>query len=282
MRWLPHKDIQILMNCIGDIYSDMNPDGWHSRLLSVISRAIPSNHITYNKINPIEQKFVYFERPCVYVSPKDIPICEKYMHEHPLVKVLYPALTKSHPFEKNIKDRLRRHRPDYIRHPEGRALKISDLLTDNQFRRTGLYHEFFRKYDTDYQICLPLSYLPDTVEGVSFNRDGKDFTERDRLMLNLLGPHIIQAYRNVDAIPAIRRNVQVSAGAQARAIDNLTLKESEVLHWLAQGKGNAQIAIILNIAEDTVKKHLMRIYQKLGVENRIAAALMAVEKFKGI
>lgn len=57
----------------------------------------------------------------------------------------------------------------------------------------------------------------------------------------------------------------------------LTPREAEVLLWVAQGKGNADIATILNTSDSTVKKHLEHIYQKLGVETRGAAGLCAVE-----
>lgn len=57
----------------------------------------------------------------------------------------------------------------------------------------------------------------------------------------------------------------------------LTPRESEVLLWLAQGKSNPEIAIILGAAEGTVKKHLEHIFQKLSVESRNAASLRALE-----
>ncbi|HEX8310104.1 MAG TPA: response regulator transcription factor [Chthoniobacteraceae bacterium] len=57
----------------------------------------------------------------------------------------------------------------------------------------------------------------------------------------------------------------------------LTPRESEVLLWAAQGKGNGDIAAILGAGESTIKKHLQHIFEKLGVENRGAAALAAIE-----
>jgi DNA-binding CsgD family transcriptional regulator len=52
----------------------------------------------------------------------------------------------------------------------------------------------------------------------------------------------------------------------------LTPREGEVLFWLTRGKSNAEIGAILGIASATANKHLERIYPKLGVENRVAAA----------
>jgi DNA-binding NarL/FixJ family response regulator len=57
----------------------------------------------------------------------------------------------------------------------------------------------------------------------------------------------------------------------------LTPRVAEVLLWVAQGKTNADIGVILGISESTVKKHLLEIFAKLGVETRGAAALRAIE-----
>jgi len=54
-------------------------------------------------------------------------------------------------------------------------------------------------------------------------------------------------------------------------------RAAEVLLWVAQGKTNADIATILGISESTVKKHLLEILEKLGVETRGAAGLRALE-----
>jgi len=57
----------------------------------------------------------------------------------------------------------------------------------------------------------------------------------------------------------------------------LTERELGVLRCVARGEGNKQIASALGIAEPTVKAHLVHIFEKLGVENRTAAALAARE-----
>ena len=50
------------------------------------------------------------------------------------------------------------------------------------------------------------------------------------------------------------------------------------MEWVRGGKSNQDIAQILGVAPATVGKHLERIYPKLGVENRTAAAAVATEK----
>jgi len=57
----------------------------------------------------------------------------------------------------------------------------------------------------------------------------------------------------------------------------LTPRVAEVLLWLAQGKTNSEIGMILGNAESTVKKQVLEIFEALGVETRTAATLRALE-----
>ena len=61
----------------------------------------------------------------------------------------------------------------------------------------------------------------------------------------------------------------------------LTTREAEVLYWVIQGKTNRDIGDILGASPATVKKHLERVYGKLGVETRTAAASLAMSKSRG-
>jgi len=53
----------------------------------------------------------------------------------------------------------------------------------------------------------------------------------------------------------------------------LTPREAEVLAWVAQGKTNRETGVILGLSPRTVQKHLERVFEKLGVENRTGAIL---------
>ncbi len=61
----------------------------------------------------------------------------------------------------------------------------------------------------------------------------------------------------------------------------LTVREAEALGWVVNGKTNKEIAAILEISPRTVNKHLDNVYVKLGVENRTAAAIVAIRKIVG-
>ncbi len=82
--------------------------------------------------------------------------------------------------------------------------------------------------------------------------------------------------REALTVPA-RRPVEPASAAQLEML-GLTPREAEVLFWVAQGKTNPEICIIAGVQLTTVKKHLESVYAKLGVENRTAAAAMALER----
>jgi len=69
----------------------------------------------------------------------------------------------------------------------------------------------------------------------------------------------------------------VAAASDTPSRQGLSPRESEVLHWVAQGKTNGEIASILGVSPGTVKRHLENLYPKLGVENRHAAAMLVVQ-----
>ena len=78
----------------------------------------------------------------------------------------------------------------------------------------------------------------------------------------------------------MREESDLAARETLRQGFGITGKEAEVLYWLAQGKINRDIADIVGSSPATVKKHLERIYAKLGVETRTAAA-MAMARLPG-
>ena len=59
---------------------------------------------------------------------------------------------------------------------------------------------------------------------------------------------------------------------------NMTDRELEVLNYVVQGLTNFEIADKLMITHHTVKAHIASILRKMGVKNRLSAALMATEK----
>jgi DNA-binding CsgD family transcriptional regulator len=67
---------------------------------------------------------------------------------------------------------------------------------------------------------------------------------------------------------------------EALASLQMTPREAEVLFWISQGKSNHDIGVILGAKTGTICKHVEHIFAKLNVENRTAAAFVALETYR--
>lgn len=70
--------------------------------------------------------------------------------------------------------------------------------------------------------------------------------------------------------------------AQSLLALGLTRREAEVLFWVAEGKTSPEIGLILNAAPNTIKKHVSHILEKLAVETRLSAALLANQVLRSV
>ena len=69
----------------------------------------------------------------------------------------------------------------------------------------------------------------------------------------------------------------IQIAPQQDLLDPLSLRELEVLHLMAQGATNGEIALTLGLAVETIKRHVSNILSKLGVANRTQAAARAYD-----
>ena len=76
-----------------------------------------------------------------------------------------------------------------------------------------------------------------------------------------------------DLIELVRTLSQTSNSAGTKQDLGLTRREREVLQWAAAGKTNAEIGAILDMSPRTVEKHFEHVFEKLGVETRVAAVM---------
>ena len=123
------------------------------------------------------------------------------------------------------------------------------LLMSEYSRRLGVWHELL--------VCLPSQGRLE--RRILLAREGSDrpYSERDRLLLTLLRPHLVQ----------IRDHVET----RRRTAPALTSRQLQLLRRVADGHTNRQIARDLGLSEGTVRKHLEHIYARLEVGSRTEA-----------
>ena len=99
----------------------------------------------------------------------------------------------------------------------------------------------------------------------------KDFGALQQAILQLYEYRDFEIFRQ--AVPAIFLKL-IPAEAFWWPEYHVDVAAKQVASWVAKGKTNPEIGIILQGSIRTVEKHMERILEKLGVENRVAAALL--------
>lgn len=99
--------------------------------------------------------------------------------------------------------------------------------------------------------------------GIGFDRE---LEPGDRRMIGRMGAIAQMGHRRVVELLTDRGEEPVRVSG----------RESEVLHWMARGKSNADIAVILGISPATVDTFVRRLFDKLGVNDRISAIVRAL------
>ena len=141
------------------------------------------------------------------------------------------------------------------------ALKISDFVTFRQFSQTGYYTEVVGKLSGFRDQAGVYTRVQDGLLLFTVHRE-KSFTEEERLLLELVQPHLERI---------LHRSTQYAS----LPCKSLTPREREVLHWIAEGKRDEEISMILKTRPRTIKQHVRAILSKLDVETRTAAAAVA-------
>jgi DNA-binding response OmpR family regulator/DNA-binding CsgD family transcriptional regulator len=130
--------------------------------------------------------------------------------------------------------------------------------------------------DTDDEVVLP-DPIPQWLDQVQTGKAGSkaaamaSFPGNEQLRLQYMGKLGANEF-----LFRLAKDTGADTPAEFSSELGLTTREGEVLSWLSKGKTNRDIAQILGLSPRTVDKHLEQIYSKLGVENRTAAAAIAV------
>jgi DNA-binding CsgD family transcriptional regulator len=153
-----------------------------------------------------------------------------------------------------------------------RVTGVSDFYSARQWRSTGMYCDVYRPQGLEHMLTVCLtgaSAAPGSQAGPGRSvrmfltrGPGPGFSGRDRALIELLAPHLRQAYRDAE----LRRRGQPP---------RLTGRHWELLRLVAAGHTNEQIARRLGISAGTVRKHLETIFMRLGVSSRTAAVTRA-------
>ena len=146
-------------------------------------------------------------------------------------------------------------------------------------------------YDSEFNELLRIiirKYLNVKVIFLTFQIDYHHFYLAMNSGINgyILQDHFISEYKYATEIiregiiyvdPSLLQNYNYYIEERRKDGISFTKREKQILSYLSCGLINKEIAIKLNITEDTVKSHLRRIYKKIDVNDRTQAALYAIK-----
>jgi DNA-binding CsgD family transcriptional regulator len=348
MNTLSTEDYELMLACIRELHSFRDPLLLRNWLLDVaFPRILTSDWISYNEVDLLSP-----ENSMAVIKPDMAPALLPLFPRFKELAYQHPLITRQ------------------IELDNFPVHKISDFVSQKDYHRLELYHEVYRLLGVEYQIAITIRLQPNHVTAFAFSRRLKDFDERDRLILELLRPHLVVAFNNLALAGESRKFMkdqflaldQLSSATivindqgrilyhtgrglswlglarpvaciaspeilPARIFDwvktqspdsppqilslasdvgeihiraapastsnrtllvltlkndptqlipekyDLTHRQTEVAQWVCEGKTNVEIATILGISPRTVQKHIEHIYEKLGVESRVALTL---------
>lgn len=205
------------------------PNPFPEPVLHALRRLVPCDVVAYHERHNGKPALVYVGEPRGPMTNEIRAAASRYDHQCPLA-------------------------------PAHGALMYSDYATQREFHRLDLYQEALRPLGIEDMIRLWLDPAGADGARVEFDRAERDFSERDRGVLDVIRPHLEQLRRR-----SARRRAP-------SALPALTPREREVLELLAEGHTNREIARALWLSPGTVRKHLENVYEKLEVHTRTAAA----------
>lgn len=116
-------------------------------------------------------------------------------------------------------------------------------------------------------IGVPIRGPRGQIAGVAVAcSQGRDASHIDLDLINAISHQFYAVYKRLYAMPLPTTDPAIG----------LSAKEAEVLTWVAAGKTDEEIAIILSISRNTVDTHVRSVFRKLSVNNRVAAVVKAI------
>jgi len=156
----------------------------------------------------------------------------------------------------------------------GKPYYRTDFYSDRQYRSLDIHSEVFQRWGHENFMTMYIHSAPHRVYFFGFSRDRKDFSGKERKLLEWAQPHLMSARQLAVALSAVK---PWTLSPEMFSGGGFTPREGEVLYWLTEGKSNIEIATILRISLPTIKGYLTSIFNKTGTGNRLAAMLHALD-----
>jgi DNA-binding CsgD family transcriptional regulator len=172
---LSASDLREALDFLGEAEAVTGPDPFPTELLDRFRELIRCEFAAYCELDRVEQQLLHYEG-CANTRALDgagVPDID-----------VYWCLREQHPscwYQERTLD--------------FSARKLSDFLTSRQLRRLEIYAEWFQPWGVEYELVAGLPAPLSHTKVFLFDSGRRDFSERDRILLDLLRPHLVALYR---------------------------------------------------------------------------------------
>lgn len=184
-------DVRSMLRLIADIAALDAPEQFGERVLPGIRELVPCHLATYNEVHGDTGTMTAAADPIDAMTPDAPEVFVRLAHQNPLFTRFQATR-------------------------DGRPYKWSDFITRRELHRLDLYREAYAAMGAEYQMAFCLPSAPEVVIGFALNRERRDFSERDRTVLNLIRAPMISALAAVERYATLgRRLAAVERGLES-------------------------------------------------------------------
>jgi DNA-binding CsgD family transcriptional regulator len=208
-------DLRRLLRVLDDLASAPIGTPFPDQALAAVAELVPCDVAAYNEIDPRRGTALVVSSPAEVLFSGAEQILAEHAGENPIVRYHQSGAG-------------------------GSPLKLSDFLGRRELHKLPLYQLLYREVGIEHQMAFMLSAPP--VVGVSLNRARLDFSERDRILLATLRPHLRHAHLVQSAMGALSEALE--AGGQAVILlgpsGEFQMATEQAQRWLREYFGDAR------------------------------------------
>jgi DNA-binding CsgD family transcriptional regulator len=180
MGHVTHRDLKLAVDLIGRISTHSGAAALARAGVEQLPRLVDSELTTLSVCTLRTGHRRVVCNPVGALSPADIACFDRFFYEHPLVRY-------------------------HGSNPDGQSHRISDSQPARAFQRTALFNEYYRNVGIDHVIAVPMFVDASLLVSFVLNRKGRDFSERDREILDLVRRPLAALYRNAMALDSVQQ-----------------------------------------------------------------------------
>lgn len=194
---LTAPDYERLLGAVQVLNSDSSLDTLAQRTMDSVLSAVSNDVLVFDGFGTDNDYSGYlWYSPANMVWDHLIPVLADLVHQNPVYE-------------------------DVITNRTTHIVGVSRFAPLAEFHRTEVYNEFYRQFDADTQLSACLAVSPELYVTCSLHRAKRDFSDEEWKMLELLAPHLVNAFRNAQFIQKLNnenKNLQAATEAARHGV----------------------------------------------------------------